>query len=74
MPRGLKPGDAVRIVSLDTNGYVLAEPDADGNVLVQAGIIKMTVPLTTWSGRRRSSRPRRPARPPAAAPAGRAWR
>ncbi len=43
VPRGLKPGDAVRIVSLDTNGYVLTEPDADGNLLVQAGIIKMTV-------------------------------
>lgn len=42
-PRGLKPGDAVRIVSLDTNGYVLTEPDAQGNLLVQAGIIKMTV-------------------------------
>ncbi|WP_374713339.1 endonuclease MutS2 [Symbiobacterium terraclitae] len=42
-PRGLKPGDAVRIVSLDTRGYVLTEPDAQGNLLVQAGIIKMTV-------------------------------
>ncbi|MBY6275046.1 endonuclease MutS2 [Symbiobacterium thermophilum] len=45
VPRGLKPGDAVRIVSLDTKGHVLAEPDADGNVLVQAGIIKLTVAL-----------------------------
>ncbi|HEY3364685.1 MAG TPA: endonuclease MutS2 [Symbiobacteriaceae bacterium] len=44
-PKGLKLGDAVTIVSLGQNGYVLTEPDADGKVLVQAGIMKVTVSL-----------------------------
>lgn len=45
-PKGLKPGDAVTIISLGQNGFVLAEPDGAGNVLVQAGILKVTVPAT----------------------------
>jgi DNA mismatch repair protein MutS2 len=44
-PKGLKPGDLVQIISYGQTGYVLAEPDASGNVLVQAGILKITVPL-----------------------------
>ncbi len=44
-PTGLKPGDAIRIVSKDITGYVLSEPDGNGNVLVQAGIMKVTVSL-----------------------------
>jgi DNA mismatch repair protein MutS2 len=44
--RGLKPGDAVTIVSQGLPGFVLAEPDGSGNALVQAGILKVTVPLT----------------------------
>lgn len=63
VPQGLKPGDRVRIVSLDTTGYVLAEPDAQGNVLVQAGIIKMTVALEDLE--------RAEEEPPAAAAGGR---
>ncbi|MFZ5825623.1 MAG: endonuclease MutS2 [Bacillota bacterium] len=42
-PTGLKPGDAVRLIKLDTTGYVLTEPDASGHLLVQAGIMKVTV-------------------------------
>lgn len=45
-PKGLKPGDPVEIVSQRLTGYVLTEPDASGNVQVQAGILKVTVPLT----------------------------
>lgn len=45
-PKGLKPGDTVTILSYGSTGTVLAEPDANGNVLVQAGIMKMTVSLT----------------------------
>lgn len=45
-PTGLKPGDAVRILSLNQTGQVLAEPDASGAVMVQAGILRVTVPLT----------------------------
>lgn len=44
-PKGLKPGNAVDVLSLDQKGYVLSEPDASGNVLVQVGILKVTVPL-----------------------------
>lgn len=44
-PKGLKPGDAVVLLTLGQTGYVLAPPDASGNVLVQAGILKVTVPL-----------------------------
>lgn len=45
-PRGLKPGDAVTLISLGQTGYVLSEPDEAGNVLVQVGILKVTVNLT----------------------------
>ncbi len=44
-PKGLKPGDAVTILSLGQKGYVLAEPDSAGNVLVQVGIMKITISL-----------------------------
>jgi DNA mismatch repair protein MutS2 len=44
-PKGLKPGDAVLVLSVDQQGYVLNPPDASGNVLVQVGIMKITVPL-----------------------------
>jgi DNA mismatch repair protein MutS2 len=44
-PQGLKPGDAVTILSLGQTAYVLAEPDGSGHVLVQAGILKITVSL-----------------------------
>ncbi|HYG58619.1 MAG TPA: Smr/MutS family protein, partial [Symbiobacteriaceae bacterium] len=44
-PKGLKPGDAVLILSLDQAGYVLTPPDASGNVQVQAGIMKVNVSL-----------------------------
>lgn len=46
VPRYLKPGDAVTILSLGQTGYVLTEPDASGHVLVQAGILKVTVSLS----------------------------
>lgn len=45
-PRGLKPGDAVLILPMDSIGYVLTPPDAQGNVQVQAGILKVNLPLT----------------------------
>jgi len=44
-PKGLKLGDSVHVLSLDQTGYVLSEPDASGNVVVQVGILKITVPL-----------------------------
>lgn len=44
-PTGLKVGDSVRILSLNQIGQVLAEPDAGGSVIVQAGILRATVSL-----------------------------
>ena len=42
LPRALKPGDTVRIYDIDKTATVL-EPPKDGQVLVQAGIIKTRV-------------------------------
>jgi DNA mismatch repair protein MutS2 len=43
IPIDLKPGEAVEILSLGQKGFVLAPPDAGGQVPVQAGILKVTV-------------------------------
>ena len=45
IPTDLKPGDTVNIVSMEQQGEVLKEPDADNNVYLQIGVIKMYVPL-----------------------------
>lgn len=44
-PKFVKVGDAVEIVSLGQSGEVLKPQDADGNVLVQAGAMKIKVKL-----------------------------
>jgi len=44
LPRPLKPGDNVQLMDLGSEGVVLAAADKDGNVLVQAGIMKTKVP------------------------------
>jgi len=44
-PRNLKPGEEVRIKSLRQNGFVLEPPAAGGDVLIQAGIMKITVKI-----------------------------
>ncbi|MBR5430697.1 MAG: endonuclease MutS2 [Firmicutes bacterium] len=44
-PKALKKGDTVNILNLNTRGTVLAPPDAKGEVQVQAGIMKMKLPL-----------------------------
>ncbi len=44
LPRELKPGDSVLMVDIDKKASVL-EPPRDGQVLVQAGIIKTRVPV-----------------------------
>lgn len=45
-PVTVKPGDIVRIVSVDREASVLKAPDQRGDVQVQAGVIKMTVKLS----------------------------
>ena len=45
-PKNLKPGDTVRILSLDQEATVLSAPDSAGNVQVQAGIMKIKANLS----------------------------
>ncbi|MCG0238487.1 MAG: endonuclease MutS2 [Firmicutes bacterium] len=45
-PEDLRPGEEVRVRSLDVRATVLTPPDADGNLQVQAGILKVTVHIT----------------------------
>ncbi|MDF2533001.1 MAG: endonuclease MutS2, partial [Clostridia bacterium] len=42
-PKQLKLGDTVKIVNLNQKGYVLTLPDEQGNLMVQAGIMKVNV-------------------------------
>ena len=44
--KNLKPGTTVKIVDMNQEATVLKEPDKNGNVRVQAGIIKMDVHIT----------------------------
>ncbi len=46
-PKKLIPGMRVYVVDTDTEGTVVAPPDKKGNVTVQTGILKITVPLTS---------------------------
>lgn len=45
-PKSVKPGDKVTVISVDKPATVLAAPDRSGEVQVQIGIIKMSVPLS----------------------------
>jgi len=45
-PKNLKPGETVRVVNLNQMATVLEEPDKDGQVLVQAGIMKIKVHIS----------------------------
>lgn len=42
-PKKLNLGDTVKIVNLNQKGYVLTLPDEQGNLVVQAGIMKVNV-------------------------------
>ena len=44
-PSAVKPGDAVRVLSVGREATVLKPPDARGEVLVQAGAMRMSVKL-----------------------------
>ena len=43
LPRPLKRGDDVLVVDIDKRATVLEEADKAGNIMVQAGIMKMRV-------------------------------
>lgn len=42
-PENLRPGEPVIVLSLNQKGHVLSEPTADGQVMVQLGIMKVQV-------------------------------
>lgn len=42
-PKNLKPGDTVRIISMNQEASVVKAPDKDGMVRVEAGIFKMDI-------------------------------
>ena len=42
-PKDLRPGDLVEIAGVGTKGTVITPPDAKGEALVQAGILKMKI-------------------------------
>jgi DNA mismatch repair protein MutS2 len=44
-PKHVRAGDAVYVQSLRADAIVLSPPDAKGEVLVQAGIMKVSVPM-----------------------------
>ncbi|MGI5898814.1 MAG: endonuclease MutS2 [Christensenellales bacterium] len=44
-PKSVSPGDSVHIISIGAQGTVLSRPDEKGQVQVQAGIMKINVPL-----------------------------
>lgn len=43
----VKVGAEVRVLSLNQNGTVMSKVDSDGNVVVQIGVMRVTVPLNT---------------------------
>jgi DNA mismatch repair protein MutS2 len=43
LPRALRKGDEVYVVTLDKTGYLLEDPDRSGKVMAQIGIIKSKV-------------------------------
>lgn len=45
-PENLKPGDSVFILNLNRKGIVAGTPDKDGQVVIQAGIMKINVHVT----------------------------
>lgn len=47
IPKDVLPGTYVYVVDTDTNGEVVSKPDKKGNVVVQTGILKVTVPLSS---------------------------
>ena len=65
LPRALKAGDSVEIVATHTRGTVLTPPDKDGQVKVQAGILKITVPVSELQLMEHMAKPKEQPKPSA---------
>lgn len=78
LPRALQLGDTVFVTTLGTNGTVVTLPDAKGNTEIQAGAMKMKVPIENLrllsSKAKKSTAPRRTAVSRDRAPASSAMR
>ncbi|BDG60824.1 endonuclease MutS2 [Caldinitratiruptor microaerophilus] len=64
-PPDLRPGETVYVRSMNVTATVLSPPDVEGQVTVQAGVLKLRVPVSDLL---RAAAPA-PAAPPAPAPA-----
>lgn len=60
-PADLSPGENVIIPHLGTKGTVLSRPDAKGEVLVQAGILKLKAHISQLRRERMENRPQKTA-------------
>ena len=66
--KALKPGDEVQLLNVSgVTATVLKAPDGDGNVQVQAGIMKMTVKVNEVRPLKKQKQQANPARRPAGA-------
>lgn len=45
-PKNLKAGESVKILSLDQEGYVVTPEDSNGEVLIQVGIMKISMNIS----------------------------
>lgn len=69
--KNLKPGDEVQLLNVSgVTATVLKAPDADGNVQVQAGIMKMTVQVTEVRPLKKQKQEKKPSARPAGAKGG----
>ena len=55
-PKNLKPGENVILLGLNQEGIVLNQPDESGNVMVQVGIMKISVHISTLSRARKEEK------------------
>ncbi len=60
-PKDLKPGETVELTMLGTKGTILSVPDAKGEAMVQAGIMKMKVHVSQMRRVQEEEKPKKKA-------------
>ena len=58
-PKDLKPGETVELTMLGTKGTILSVPDAKGEAMVQAGIMKMKVHISQMQRVQEEAKPKK---------------